>query len=55
MQMWEAERFPHPHSLDYDGGEIISQQNENRETPIQRVRNWAGHDQYTTIVQSKPA
>ena len=28
------ERFPHPHSLDYDGCEIISQQNQNRETPV---------------------
>ena len=28
------ERFPHPHSLDYDGCEIISKQNQNRETPV---------------------
>jgi hypothetical protein len=25
---------PNPHSLDYDGCEIISQQNQNRETPV---------------------
>ena len=36
VQMWKAEeRFPHPHSaLDYDGCEIISKQNQNRETPV---------------------
>jgi len=28
------ERFPHPHSLDYDGCEIISKQNQNGETPV---------------------
>ena len=28
------ERFPHPHSLDYDGCEIISQYYQNRETPV---------------------
>jgi putative transposase len=28
------ERFPHPHSPDYDGGEIYSPSNLNRETPV---------------------
>jgi putative transposase len=28
------ERFPHPHSPDCDGCEIISQQNQNLETPV---------------------
>ena len=28
------ERFPHPHSPDYDGGEIYSPSNPNRETPV---------------------
>jgi putative transposase len=28
------ERFPHPHSHDYDGCEIISKQNQNWETPV---------------------
>jgi putative transposase len=28
------ERFPHPHSLDDDGCEIISKQNQNGETPV---------------------
>jgi hypothetical protein len=28
------QRFPHPHSLDYDGCEIISKQNQNRETLV---------------------
>jgi len=28
------QRFPHPHSLDYDGCEIISKQNQNWETPV---------------------
>jgi putative transposase len=28
------QRFPHPHSLDYDGCEIISKQNQNWETRV---------------------
>ena len=28
------ERFPHPHSLDYYGCEIISKQNQNEKTPV---------------------
>ena len=27
-------RFPHPHSLDYYGCEIISKQNQNEKTPV---------------------
>jgi hypothetical protein len=40
------QRFPHPHSLDYDGCEIISKQNQNGETPvITGEKSGAGQDQ----------
>jgi hypothetical protein len=32
-QSESKKRFPHPHSPDYDGGEIYSPINLNRETP----------------------